>query len=242
MQVFPKLFSQNLAFSNLFSYLCTQINIIMAKIIIRETLKEKGISIKELATGMGVTPSAVSQLLANPNPSIQQLERIANVIGVDVMDLFAQDFSYINGYVEAGDKIYPVKSREQFICLIDKIDGIVHIPLCQREDVLKCSVKDFCVRSVESNTSGAIMNRYGVHEVFTLSYDSDSKKFSLTLCVGDGNVKFRLFDTGEYKKEDSFTSQEMNCMIEDILSCIESIYEDKIVDTENNRVRLTNLE
>lgn len=242
MQVFPKLFSQNLAFSNLFGYLCTQINIIMAKIIIRETLKEKGISIKELATGMGVTPSAVSQLLANPNPSIQQLERIANVIGVDVMDLFAQDFSYINGYVEAGDKIYPVKSREQFICLIDKIDGIVHIPLCQREDVLKNNVKDFCARSVESNMSGAIMNRYGVNEVFTLSYDSDSKKFSLTLCIGDGNVKFRLFDTGEYKKEDSFTSQEMNRMIEDVLSCIESIYEDKIVDTENNKVRLTNLE
>ena len=242
MQVFAKLFSQKLAFSNLFGYLCTQINIIMAKIIIRETLKEKGISIKELATGMGVTPSAVSQLLANPNPSIQQLERIANVIGVDVMDLFAQDFSYINGYVEAGDKIYPVKSREQFICLIDKIDGIVHIPLCQREDVLKCSVKDFCVRSIESNMSGAIMNRYGVNEVFTLSYDSDSKKFSLTLCIGDGNVKFKLFDTSEYKNADSFTSQEMNRMIEDILSYIESIYEDKIVDAENNKVRLTNLE
>lgn len=214
----------------------------MAKIIIRETLKEKGISIKELATGMGVTPSAVSQLLANPNPSIQQLERIANVIGVDVMDLFAQDFSYINGHIETGNNIYSVKSREQFICLIDKIDGIVHIPLCQREDVLKNSVKDFCTRSVESNMSGAIMNRYGVNEVFTLSYDSDSKKFSLTLCIGDGNVKFKLFDTAEYKKEDSFTSQEMNRMVEDVLSCIEAIYEDKIVDTENNKVRLTNLD
>ena len=128
MQVFSKLFSQNLAFSNLFDYLCTQIDIAMAKIIVREILKEKGISIKELAAEMGVTPSAVSQLLANPNPSIQQLERIANVIGVDVMDLFAQDFSYINGYIETGDNIYPVKSREQFVSLIDKIDGILHIP------------------------------------------------------------------------------------------------------------------
>lgn len=229
-------------FSNLFDYLCTQIDIAMAKIIVREILKEKGISIKELAARMGVTPSAVSQLLANPKPSIQQLERIANVIGVDVMDLFAEDFSYINGYVEAGDKIYPVKSREQFICLIDKIDGIVHIPLCQREDVLKCSVKDFCIRSVESNMSGAIMNRYGVNEVFTLSYDSDSKKFSLTLCIGDGNVKFKLFDTSVYKNENSFTPQEMNRMIEDVLSCIKSIYEDRIVDTENKKVKLTNLE
>jgi hypothetical protein len=31
-------------------------------------------------------------------------------------------------------------------------------------------------------------------------------------------------------------------MIEDVLSCIESIYEDRIVDTENNKVGLTNLE
>ena len=242
MQVFSKLFSRNLAFSNLFDYLCTQIDIAMAKIIVREILKEKGISIKELAAGMGVTPSAVSQLLANPNPSIQQLERIANVIGVDVMDLFAQDFSYINGYVEAGDKIYPVKSREQFICLIEKIDGIVHIPSCPREDVLKNSVKDFCTRSVESNMSGAIMNRYGINEVFTLSYDSVSKKFSLTLCIGNGNMKFKLFDTIDYRHEDRFTTQEMNRMVEDILSCIESIYEDRVVDAENHRVRLINLE
>ena len=242
MQVFSKLFSQNLAFSNLFNYLCTQIDIAMAKIIIREILKEKGISIKELAAGMGVTSSAVSQLLANPSPSIQQLERIANVIGVDVMDLFGQDFSYINGYIETGNNIYPIKSREQFVSIINKVEGIVHIPLFSREEALKVDVKDFCVCSIEGNMSGAIMNRYGVNEVFTLSYDSDSKKFSLTLCIGDGNVKFRLFDTGEYKKEDSFTSQEMNRMLEDILSCIDSIYEDRIVDTENKTVRLTNLE
>ena len=242
MQAFPKLFSQNLAFSNLFDYLCTQIDIAMAKIIVREILKEKGISIKELAAGMGVTPSAVSQLLANPNPSIQQLERIANVIGVDVMDLFGQDFSYINGYIETGNNIYPIKSREQFIGIIDKVDGIVHIPSCSREEALKVDVKGFCVRSIESNTSGAIMNRYGVHEVFTLTYDSDSKKFSLTLCIGNGNVKFKLFNTNDYRQKDSLTSQGMNRMIEDVLSYIESIYEVRIVDSENNKVKLSDID
>ena len=194
----------------------------MAKIIIRETLKEKGISIKELAAGMGVTPSAVSQLLANPNPSIQQLERIANVIEVDVMDLFAQDFSYINGYIETGDNIYPVKSREQFIGIIDKVDGIVHIPSCSREDALKNSVKDFCVRSVESNMSGAIMNRYGVNKVFTLTYDADSQKFSLTQCIGKGKIRFRLFDVEEYLSNGVFSTQGFNRLLEAVHSEIES--------------------
>ena len=65
----------------------------MAKIIVRELLKAKGISIKELAGMMGISSSAVSQLLANPYPSLQVLERIANAIGVDVVDFFAQDYS-----------------------------------------------------------------------------------------------------------------------------------------------------
>ena len=213
----------------------------MAKIIIRETLKEKGISIKELAAGMGVTPSAVSQLLSNPNPSIQQLERIANVIGVDVMDLFAQNFSYINGYIETGNNIYPIKSREQFVSIINKVEGIVHIPLLSREEALKKNVKDFLERSIDNNMSDAIINRYGLHEVFTLSYDCHSQKLSLTLCIGDGNVKFQLFDTSKYRCGECFSLKEKNRMLEDILSCIDSIYEDRIIDTENHSVRLSSL-
>ena len=189
----------------------------MAKIIVREILKEKGISIKELAAGMGVTPSAVSQLLANPNPSIQQLERIANVIGVDVMDLFAQDFSYINGYVETGDNIYPVKSREQFISLIDKVNGIAHIPSSPRQDAFKNTIIDFCSSSINKGESGAIMMRYGVNEVFTLSFDSESKRFSLTQCIGNGEIKFNIFETSADK--------DIRLFVEQILFQIESVYE-----------------
>ena len=189
----------------------------MAKIIVKEILKEKGISIKELAAGMGVTPSAVSQLLANPNPSIQQLERIANVIGVDVMDLFAQDFSYINGYVETGDNIYPVKSREQFISLIDKVNGIAHIPSSPRQDAFKNTIIDFCSSSINKGESGAIMMRYGVNEVFTLSFDSESKRFSLTQCIGKGEIKFNIFETPADK--------DIRLFVEQILYQIESVYE-----------------
>ena len=208
---------------------------------IKEIAKAKGITMGEIADKMGINPVNLSASL-NGNPTLNRLQEVAVILGVEISDLFAQDFSYINGYVEAGDKIYPVKSREHFICLIDKIDGIVHIPSCSREELLKIDVKDFCIRSVEGNTSGAIMNRYGINEVFTLSYDSDSKKFSLTLCIGAGNVKFKLFNTNDYRQEDSLTSLEMNRIIEDILSCIESIYEDRIVDSENNRVRLSNID
>lgn len=189
----------------------------MAKIIIREILKVKGISIKELAARMGVTPSAVSQLLANPNPSIQQLERIAYVIGVDVMDLFAQNFSYINGFIETGDNIYPIKSREQFIGVIEKVNGIAHIPSSPRQDTFKKTIMDFCSSAINEGKSGAMMMRYGLNEVFTLSFDSDSNRFSLTQCIGNGEIKFNTFEKS--------ANTDIRLFVEQILSQIESIYE-----------------
>lgn len=211
----------------------------MAKIIIREILKQKGISIKELAGSIGITPSAVSQILANPNPSIQQLERIANVIGVDVMDLFAQNFSYINGYVETKDNIYPIKNREQFVSLIDKVDGIVHIPSLPREDMYKKAIIDFCNHSIKDNENNAIMMRYSISQVFTLSYDAESTHFSLTLCIGNGVIKFKIFNVEDFKSEGTFTAQGMNQLLEAIISEIEAIYNDRIIDTNNAKVRLT---
>lgn len=199
----------------------------MAKIIIRETLKEKGISIKELAQKMGVTPSAISQLLANPNPSIQQLERIAKVIGVDIMDLFAQDYSYINGYFETEGVIHPVKNREQFMGVYEKVDGIVHIPYYPNEGVYEGAIRQFCRTSVAEQKDGSRMMRYGINEVFTLSYDADSKKFSLTLCVGNGELKFRQFDIFEYQVGDTLSSENINELAQNILWEIKAIYEDK---------------
>lgn len=199
----------------------------MAKIIIRETLKEKGISVKELSNRMGVSSSAISQLLANPNPSIQQLERVANVIGVDMMDLFAQDYTCINGFFETGGEIYPVKNREQFMGLVDKVDGIVHIPSFQNEEIYESSIRGFCNISISQGKSGARMMRYGIKEVFSLSYDAESKKFSLTLCTGEGDVKFLMFDTVEYLTGETLTDGEVNELSQNILNEIKAVYEDK---------------
>jgi transcriptional regulator with XRE-family HTH domain len=199
----------------------------MAKIIVRELLKEKGISIKELAGLMGISSSAVSQLLANPYPSLQVLERIANAIGVDVVDFFAQDYSYLNGYVETGGQIYPVRSREQFVSLIDKVDGIVHIPSFVRQDDFKSAIRGFLTFSVHAGkTDGRIM-RYGIKEVFALFYDAVSGRINLTLCIGDGHLKVHTFDTKDYKAGDTFTDTEKNVLLEAILAEIERIDEEE---------------
>lgn len=195
----------------------------MVKINIREILKAKGISIKDLAANMGVTPSAVSQLLANQNPSIQQLERIAKAIGIDVMDLFAQDFKYINGYIETEDNIYPVKSRRQFIDLLYKIEGIAQIPLAEREDICKNEIKKFIMHSITAKESGAMMVRNDIKQVFSLSFDAGSQKFSLTQCIGKGEIRFKIIDTTEYLKNDTVASREFNQLLEAIHCEIEAV-------------------
>ena len=197
----------------------------MAKIIIRETLKEKGISVKELSNRLGVSSSAISQLLANQNPSIQQLERVANVIGVDMMDLFAQDYNYINGYFETEGVIYPVKNREQFMGVYEKVDGIVHVPSYNNDGVYEGAVRGFCSTCVKEGKSDARMMRYGINEVFTLSYDAESQKFSLTLCIGDGKLKFRQFDIVEYMIGDVLSPENVNEMAQEILFDIKAVYE-----------------
>ena len=197
----------------------------MAKIIIRETLKEKGISVKELSVRMGVSSSAISQLLANPNPSIQQLERVANVIGVDMMDLFAQDYNYINGYFETEGVIYPVKNREQFMGVYENVDGIVHVPSYNSDGVYEGAVRGFCSNCIKEGKSDARMMRYGINEVFTLSYDAESQKFSLTLCIGDGKLNFRQFDIVEYMVGDVLSPENVNEMAQEILCDIKAVYE-----------------
>lgn len=225
MQVFTKYFCIILDNSYFLYYLCTQNQRFMARIIVREILKEKGVSIKELAARMGITSSAVSQLLANPHPSIQQLDRIANAIGVDVMNLFGQDFSYINGYVETDDVIYPIKSREQFVNLIDKVDGIVHIPTTTRGTDLKECIDAFYYNSINNAESGALMRKYGINEVFTLSFDAESQRFSLTICKGNGITQFKTFDFAEYNKKGTPKTPEKNCLVDDIIDFIETVYE-----------------
>lgn len=195
----------------------------MARIIVREILKSKGVSIKELAFRMGISPSAVSQLLANEYPSMQVLERIAKAIDVDILDFFAQRYSYLNGYVETGGEIYPVRSREQFMDVTNKVDGIVHIPSFKNQEDYKNTIREFLSNAIDSGKSDALMARYNLRMIFTISYDAQSNRFSLVLCYDNGEIRFKILDTNDYKSGEIFTTLEMGTMLEVILSEIEQI-------------------
>ena len=56
------------------------------ELLIKEVLKRKGISVKELSQLLGVTRDACYQYI-NGNPTINVLDRIAKVLDVDVRSL-----------------------------------------------------------------------------------------------------------------------------------------------------------
>ena len=188
---------------------------------IKEIAKAKGITMGEIADKMGINPVNLSASL-NGNPTLNRLQEVAAILGVEISDLFIQDSSYINGYIETGNNLYPVKSKEQLIGIIDKVDGIVQIPSCTRGKNLKENIEAFYYKSINNAESGAIMMRYGINEVFTLTYDSDFKRFGLTICKGDGVTKYMPFDFAKYNQPEM---REKNHLVDDIMDFIEDVYE-----------------
>lgn len=56
---------------------------------VKELLKQRGMTSKELAAKIGITDGALSQSIKEgANPSLQTLTKIANALGVSVSELF----------------------------------------------------------------------------------------------------------------------------------------------------------
>ena len=199
----------------------------MVKLQIEKILHEKKITKTAFAEMLGIKKQNVNLLLETRN--IDKIQEIADALGVDFNDLLFEKkvevASSINGYVEVDSEIYPIKSREQFVTLIDKVDGIVHIPSCTRGENLKENIEAFYYKSINNAESGAIMMRYGINEVFTLTYDSDHKRFSLTLCKGNSVIEFMTFDFAKYNQADAPQSHHKNHLVDDIMDFIEAVYE-----------------
>lgn len=55
---------------------------------IKELLKRRGMTAKELASKIGISEGALSKSLSG-NPTLERLEQIAAALGVEVAELFA---------------------------------------------------------------------------------------------------------------------------------------------------------
>lgn len=86
--------------------------------------KSKGITLKELAEKMEVSPEAVTRMLSdNGNPTLSTLANIAKALNVPVYELF-DDFNsnmLVRGYLEIGDKIYRINNFNDLQAVYSKL-------------------------------------------------------------------------------------------------------------------------
>jgi transcriptional regulator with XRE-family HTH domain len=80
---------------------------------VRSICKSRGITLKELAERMEVSPEAVTRMLSeNGNPTLSTLENIAKALKVEVFELF-DNFSsdmLVRGYLEVNDRIHRINN------------------------------------------------------------------------------------------------------------------------------------
>ena len=89
---------------------------------IKELIKEKGTTVKELAQKMGISNVGLSQQI-NGNPSVEVLERIASALGVDISELFTPFSGGIIGVIRIKDTNYNINSVSDLSRLLDRIES-----------------------------------------------------------------------------------------------------------------------
>jgi len=80
---------------------------------VKSICKKQGLTLKELAERMEVSPEAVTRILSqNGNPTLTTLENVAKALKVEVYELF-DNFSadmLVRGYLEVGDRIHRISN------------------------------------------------------------------------------------------------------------------------------------
>ena len=82
----------------------------MAKLRVKQIVKEKGLTLAKVAEMLEIHPVNLSTTL-NGNPTIATLEKIANVLGVDVTDLIeTENKSDVSGFVKVNGEVIELSS------------------------------------------------------------------------------------------------------------------------------------
>jgi transcriptional regulator with XRE-family HTH domain len=97
----------------------------MAKLRVKEIVKQKGLTMVKVADMLDIHPVNLSTAL-NGNPTLSTLSRIAEVLEVEVADLFErEDRPSIGGFVKIGTEVVEVSSVADLERALDKAKGLL---------------------------------------------------------------------------------------------------------------------
>jgi transcriptional regulator with XRE-family HTH domain len=91
---------------------------------VKNICKQQGITLKQLAERMDVSPEVVTRMLSgNGNPTLSSLENIAKALGIEVYELFDtfDADKMVHGYLEVGNKTYRINNFNDLQIVYNKI-------------------------------------------------------------------------------------------------------------------------
>ncbi len=84
---------------------------------VKKVIKEKGMTATEVAEKMGISQSSLSRALNN-NTTVEMLQKIANVLEVDVADFFTKESGKIQLII--NDKLHTFHSMAELRVFINE--------------------------------------------------------------------------------------------------------------------------
>ena len=90
---------------------------------IKDVARSKGMTMVQVAEKLGINPITLSQSL-NGNPTLSRLTEVANVLGVDVSELFVQPRGKqdIHGCIFVDGDAVVVNSKEELLKLAQALE------------------------------------------------------------------------------------------------------------------------
>lgn len=89
---------------------------------VKEIAKQKGITLTQIAEKLGISNVNLSASL-NGNPTLNRLQEVADILEVEVPELFVRQKPTVYGYLEVDGKPYKVDSIEVLQNLLNEINN-----------------------------------------------------------------------------------------------------------------------
>lgn len=83
---------------------------------VKKVIKEKGLSVQEVADRMNISRVGLSQHI-NGNPSVEVLERIAEALNVSIKELFTDDG--VSGFIKIHGQVHEINSIKDLKHIIE---------------------------------------------------------------------------------------------------------------------------